>query len=282
MNNPIVFKLLLSAGIVLGVLLFRWLIVGLLLRKVTKAKTHYNWRKGIIYVSNFIILIVLTTIWIEEFQSAATFLGLLAAGLAVALQDPIVNLCGWLYLIFNRPFEAGHRITINENRGDVLEINFFEFTLLELGGYSDSNQSTGRIIHIPNGKVFTEPIINSVQVFEYIWHEMPVLVTFESDWKKAKKILMKIVLTQLKQVGEKAKYEIDEGERKFNIQYSITTPTVYTKVKDSGVELTLRFLVPPKQQRINEQNIWEEMLNEFAKHEDIEFAFPSQTIYVEK
>ena len=280
--HPLFIKILFSLGIIIVILLLRWIIVSFLLGKFANPKTHYNWRKGIFYLTNFLIFILLTALWIEEFQSAATFLGLLAAGLAVALQDPIVNLGGWIYIIFNRPFETGHRINIAGHRGDVLEINLFEFTLLEIGAYSDSNQSTGRIIHVPNGKVFSDPIINSVQGFEYIWHEMPILITFQSDWQKTKKILFQIVEDQLKHLGEEAKVAINEGERKYNIQYSVTAPTVYTKVKDSGVELTLRFLSPPKQQRFNEQKIWEEVLIEFAKHEDIEFAFPSQTVYLDK
>ena len=77
--------------------------------------------------------------------------------------------------------------------GDVIDIRLFQFSINEIGNWVDADQSTGRIIHIPNGIVFTEPQANYTAGFQYIWNEIPVLVTFESDWKKAKQILTDIV-----------------------------------------------------------------------------------------
>ena len=71
-------------------------------------------------------------------------------------------------------------------KGDVIDIRVFQFSILEVGNWVDADQSTGRIINIPNGKVFTETMVNYTTGFEYIWNEMPVLVTFESEWEKAK------------------------------------------------------------------------------------------------
>ena len=68
-------------------------------------------------------------------------------------------------------------------------IRIFQFSLIEIGNWGDADQSTGRVIHIPNGIVFTQPQSNYTTGFQHIWHEIPVLVTFESDWKKAKKII---------------------------------------------------------------------------------------------
>ena len=62
---------------------------------------------------------------------------------------------------------------------------------MEIGNWVDADQNTGRIVHIPNGKIFTETLANYGKGFEYIFNEIPVLITFESDWKKAKKNLSK-------------------------------------------------------------------------------------------
>ena len=59
------------------------------------------------------------------------------------------------------------------------------FSLMEIGNWVDAEQSTGRVIHVPNGKIFSEPLANYTDGFQYIWNEIPVLVTFESDWKKS-------------------------------------------------------------------------------------------------
>ena len=279
--NSIYYKILLSLGIVVAILLVRWFVNSFLLPRIVKPKHHYAWRKTIIYLSSILILISLIALWLEDFGEAATFLGLLSAGLAVALKDPIVNLFGWFHIIFNRPFEVGHRIEIGAKKGDVLDITFFEFTLLEIGEYVDSSQSTGRIIHIPNGKVFTQPVVNAVQGFQYIWNEIPVLITFKSNWEKAKELLLSIERDKVSNI-DTLKKDLTEGERRYNVHYNILTPTVYTSVKASGVQLTLRFLCHPKRQRATEQMIWEEILKTFNQETDIEFAYDSVTVYVEK
>ena len=63
------------------------------------------------------------------------------------------------------------------------------------------------------------------------------------------------------------------------IFYSVLTPTVYTSVKDSGVMLTMRYLCDVRKRRTTEQLIWENVLDEFAKHSDIDFAYPTTRFY---
>lgn len=274
------YQLLISVILVTVTLFLRWALESVLVRYIKKAKLRYVYKKTISYLAYLVIFLGLITIWIDEFASAATFLGLVSAGLAIALKDPIVNFFGWIYVILTRPFEMGDRIELDKQRGDVLDINFFEFTILEIGASIDANQSTGRIVHIPNGKVFIHPIINSTQGFQYIWNEMPITITFDSDWKKAKSILLEIENERVKDFAPTAKKEIDRSERKYNIQYNKLTPTVYTSVKTNGICLTLRYLTHPRTERNSEQIIWEEVLNRFAQEPQINFAYPSQSIYL--
>jgi hypothetical protein len=63
------------------------------------------------------------------------------------------------------------------------------------------------------------------------------------------------------------------------ILYATLTPAVYTSVKDSGVALTLRYLCDPKQRRNTTQAIWEDILKEFSKNNDIDFAYPTQRFF---
>lgn len=273
------YSVLLSIGVIVGISFLRWAINRIAYNRIQKLKTRYTLRKATNYLSYLIIVLVLLTLWLKEFQSAATFLGLLTAGLAVALRDPIVNFFGWLFIVFNRPFEMGDRIEVGDKKGDVLDVRFFDFILLEIGGWVDANQSTGRIIHVPNGKVFSIPITNFAQGFPFIWHEVPVLLTFDSNWQKAKQLLLDFQTEQSKPMEEVARKLISESEKKYNITYSKLSPVVYTSTKPNGILLTVRFLSHIRQQRANEQNLWEMMLTEFPKQKDIRFAYPSQAIY---
>jgi small-conductance mechanosensitive channel len=274
------YQLLITLIVILTTLVLRWGLISLLVRYIKKAKLRYVYKKTLTYLSYLIIILALAYIWIDEFASAATFLGLVSAGLAIALKDPIANFFGWVYIIFSRPFEMGDRIELDKQKGDVLDINFFEFTILEIGAVIDANQSTGRIVHIPNGKVFTHSVINATQGFQYIWKEIPITITFKSDWKKAKSILLEIENERVKDLAPTAKQEIHESERKYNIHYNKLTPTVYTSGKPHGICLTLRYLTNPRSERASEQLIWEEVLTRFAQEPDIHFAYPSQRIYL--
>jgi small-conductance mechanosensitive channel len=228
----------------------------------------------------FIGILLVGRLWFKGFQSVATFLGLLSAGLAIALKDIVGNIAGWLFIIFRRPLEVGDRIQIGEYIGDVIDIRVFQFTLMEIGNWVSAEQSTGRIIHIPNSMVLNQVLANYSKGFQYIWNEIQVLITFESDWKKAKDILHKIAQKHAQHLSKEAEKKVKEASKKFMIFYSTLTPTVYTNVKESGVELTLRYLCEPRQRRSSEQAIWEDILQEFAKYEDIDFAYPTQRFYV--
>ncbi len=63
------------------------------------------------------------------------------------------------------------------------------------------------------------------------------------------------------------------------IYFKKLTPIVYTTVKDSGVLLTIRYIVKPRQRRTAEKEIWEAILTQFDQHDDIELAYPTTRIY---
>ncbi len=241
----------------------------------------YNARKAVQYIVVGLGLILIGRIWLEGVQSLATYLGLVSAGLAIALQDPVVNIAGWLFIIGRRPFIVGDRIQIDDIVGDVIDITVFQFTLLEIGGgriYAE--QSTGRVIHVPNGKVFKQAVINTHQGLPLIWNEIPVLVTFESDWRKAKKLIEAVVTRLAPDVSEIAKRYAARADKRFVISYGNVTPTVYTAVTDSGVLLTMRYMVDPRKRRGSEMEIWEALLDAFERHYDIDFAYPTQREYI--
>lgn len=272
-------KLLASFGAVLLVWLIRWGTIRVVERKFEDSRQSYHWRKTLTYAAFTVTALVLGRIWIEGFKSLTTFLGLLSAGLAIALKDLLINLAGWLFIVWRRPFEVGDRIHIGTNAGDVIDLRIFQFTLLEIGNWVNADQSTGRVIHIPNGSVFTQSLANYDKGFRYIWNEVPVLVTFESDWKKAKTVLQSIADRHGAYLSAEAQKKLREASRKFMIFYTHLTPTVYTSVKDCGVLLTIRYLCEPRRRRGTEQAIWEDVLEEFSRWEDIDFAYPTQRFF---
>jgi len=248
-------------------------------RRTADARTQYYWRKAVTYTVSILGFLLIGRVWLPGIGSLATFLGLLGAGIAVALKDPLQNLAGWLFILWRRPFAVGDRIQIGGDAGDVIDLRIFQFTLLEIGNWVEADQSTGRLVHVPNGKVFTESTANYTRGFPFIWNEIGVLVTFESDWRAAKQILHAIAARRAEQTSALAEKQILEASRRFMIFYSTLKPTVYTSVQDSGVLLTIRYLCEVRNRRGTVEAIWEDVLNEFAARDDIDFAYPTVRYY---
>jgi small-conductance mechanosensitive channel len=279
LNPELSAKLLKSIAIIIGFVIINKIISRIVFKRTEDVYSRYRWRKTRDYISFFIGLFIISSIWIEEFKSLATFFGLLSAGIAIALKDPVTDLAGWLFILWRKPFDVGDRIGIGSHAGDVIDIRIFQFTIIEIGNWVDADQSTGRILHIPNSKIFMEVLANYSIGFNYIWHEIAVLVTFESNWEKAKQILVNIVNEKSEHISQSAAKKIKDASKKYMIFYKNLTPIVYTAVKDSGVNLTMRFLCDPRQRRGYEQSIWEEVLHQFGKCDDIDFAYPTQRFY---
>ena len=253
-----------------------------LVTKIKDNEKRYKWNKAISYTYYFLFIFIVGSIWFEGFESIATYLGLLSAGIAIALKDPISNITGWIYIITRSPFKIGDRIQLGGSAGDVIDITMSNFTIMEIGNWVEDDQNTGRLIHIPNGRVFTESLANYGTGFHFIWNEIPVLVTFESDWKKAKMILEGIIKIKSEEYQINASEMIKKASKKFMIHKTSLKPIVYTKVEASGVELTIRYLCKPRERRDIQEVIWESILDEFSKEMDIDFAYPTERRYNNK
>ncbi len=152
---------------------------------------------------------------------------------------------------------------------------------MEIGNWVGADQSTGRVIHIPNQRVFLEPLANYSAGFPYLWNELKVLVTLESDWKQAKTLFAEITKEITKDVVAEAQGPRKEGDQRFLIHYRTLTPAVYTSVEESGVLLTVRYLCRPRERRGTSEALWEEILQAVSRTEGIELAYPTQRLVID-
>jgi small-conductance mechanosensitive channel len=244
-------------------------------RRVEDSTVWYQARKAASYTVAIALVVGLLWIWVGALRQLGTFLGLLSAGVAIALSDLLKNVAGWLYILIRRPFRVDDRIEIDGVRGDVIDVRMFRTTLLEIGNWVDADQSTGRIVHVPNGKVLTTAVFNATEGFGYVWHELPVQITFESDWRRAEERFLAILDATGGPTAEEAAIRIRRAARAYKIRYTHLTPTVYLSVRDSGVLLTGRLLVDTRRRRSVEQQIWRALLETFEQEPAIELAYPT-------
>jgi small-conductance mechanosensitive channel len=260
-------------------ILVRVVTFAILERRISDIPKKYILTKTFSYIYGFTFIFALLIVWFGNAVGWAAYLGILSAGLAIALQDPVTNFAGWIFLSVRKPFMVGDRIEIGSHHGDVIDMRLFQFTLMEIGNWIDADQSTGRIIHIPNGWVFKHSTANYTAGFNFIWNELPITITFESNWDKAKQVLKDVAVKHSIVKTQEAQEQIRRAARKYMIYFQHLTPIVWTSVAENGVTLTVRYICEPRKRRSSESEVWEDVLMAFSAADDIDFAYPTTRFY---
>lgn len=266
-------RILASALIIAIVLVIRWWVARAINRRLDDPESWFRTRKTSTYVAAVVLILALWRIWFTGTDDLATFLGLLSAGLAIALADVLKNLAGWLYIVSRKPFRVGDRIQIGEHIGDVVDIRAFRFSILEIQNWVDADQTTGRIVDIPNGRTITEPSANYTEGFTHIFHEVPVLVTFESDRRRAEELIREAMFEVAPDPAEVAAAEVREAAMEFLIRLPQLEPGTYVSVKDSGVLITARMLIKATERRGIDDLMWRAILDRFDAEPTVNLAY---------
>ena len=263
--------------IVAGYLLIL-LLTTIVNKRVKNIRAKHISRKSIIYFFTTLATLLVIALWIQYMRSVVVFMGVIGAGIALALQEAVLCIAGWFLIVARHPFRAGDRIELGGVKGDVIDIRIFQTSLLEIGNLVEADQSTGRIVNVPNSAIFKKESYNYNQGFEFVWNELKVLVTFQSDWKRAEELMLKHGVGVASGKEDVVKQKIDYMTRRYMIKYGKLTPIVYVDVKDSGVQLTLRYLSEARNVRSAQDALWRSILDDFKKEENVDLAYPTYHI----
>jgi small-conductance mechanosensitive channel len=124
---------------------------------------------------------IIVALWSRLFQHTSTFLGLIGAGLAVALREPLLSIAGRIAIFVGHMYTAGDRIEINKMSGDVIDVGFFYMRMMEIGNWIGGDQYSGRLIQFANAQVFGTAVFNYTGNFAYIWDEIKLPVTYNKQ-----------------------------------------------------------------------------------------------------
>ena len=263
------------------------LLAALLLRRVAARRVHeadelYSLRGFIMRVTVGLIVVyfVLVVFAGSNARSIVTILGLLGAGIAVALQDIIASFVAWFFVIGARGFRIGDRIRIGDIKGDVVDVGMLRSTVVTVQDVgSVEGQATGSLRVFPNNLIFKQALENYTLGAEHVWHELSFLITYESDWQKAERIVLSAAeVIEPEEIAKEAHRKMQEMRRDFRVRVGTLTPIVYVKTADSGVLLTLRYLCDIRKVRGTVDRITREIMTRFADCGDIDFAYPTMRI----
>jgi len=260
---------LLSVIIVISLLIVRRILTRLIetyiSRKAHKEENVIQFMMTWKYVWTAIIIIMGIIGLSGSMKVVGISAGFMGMVLGWSLQAPVTGIAAWLMLILKRPFKIGDRVIIAGIIGDVTDVTLTHIVLNQVGGTVGGEERSGRAVLIPNAIMFGQVIMNYTLQQDYILDEVPVRITFDSDWEEAERILIEAAKKVTKVAIDKTKDE----------------PFIRAELFESGVLMRLRYKVePPERQEISTY-IVREIFREFGENPKVEFCYPKSEITYE-
>jgi len=212
-------------------------------RRFGRADARYKVRKLIVFSGYFSTLLFLAVLFEDRLGRLSFAIGVVGAGVAVALQDVVASIAGAFSIGFSKLYTVGDRVQIGDTRGDVIDIGLLRTTLMETGNWVSRDLYNGRIARIPNSIVLRGSVFNYSQGFRFVWDEINVLFKITSDCQLAKAMLLR---SANEAIGE---YLI-EAQRSWKVMsdnYQSANPplepTVALVVNAGSLEFTVSYVV---------------------------------------
>ena len=194
-------------------------------------------------VIGLLILIVLLLNFSDEIGSAATVVGFAAAGIAVALQNVILSVAGYFFLIGKFGIKAGDRVQLGGVTGDVIDIGLVKLSMMELGGDGTHRQPTGRVVVFSNSVVF-QPAGNYFKQApgtSFVWNEIRLTLAPDADYRLAEKRLLDAVDEVFTRYRDRVSAEFRRLERDLNIVLETPKPQSRLFLGQAGLEISIRY-----------------------------------------
>lgn len=269
--TPVIGRVILGVGVVLVALaVYRKVTKVIASRSISKQRAHTS-RNVLRLVFSLLVGVAILGIFTDQWVGVILSLGILGFAVTFALQQPLLSLIGWGYILVNQPYQVGDRVLIESAKGDVIDVDFLVTTLWEINGdLVSSNQPSGRIVTVPNSVVLSSEVFNySWEEFPYVWNELSIQVAYESDIEFARQVMRSVAddylgeemaknVQRYRQVLEDTPVELKVRER----------PSVNIYQEESWVEFRLRYLVHPKRGQLVRNELYEQVIAEFNNHPD--------------
>ena len=282
-------KMLLIFAIIIIMLIVSFLVKLTLKRYFSQNENYYMVNKIINFTLAFLVLMLLLFSYIDNVSYLVTILGFASAGIAIALKDWFMSIFGWLVIVTSGFIQVGDRIRVTkgevETVGDVLDISLFKITIKEdvtLVSYM-KNRRAGRIFFVPNNYIFSELISNySHSELKTVWDGIDITLTFDSNFKKAQKIIRDILKHYSKGYSDITRKQLSKMRNKYQLRATGVEPRVFTLLEPHGMVISGWYLTNSFAALVLRSTICAEILEALMKEDDIHIAYPTQQININK
>lgn len=226
-------------------------------------KRRYAWRTRVFYSILFLSIYFLGRIWLDGLQNLFTFLSIIAAALTITQKESLMNLLGCALIYWREIFHTGDRIQIGSYYGEVTSIRTLYFHMLECDPLLSGDQTTGKIIKVPNSLVITMPIVNFSELSPFVWQEFSLILTSNSDIETARTVLTELIDSEVKHYYLESKHYLKHFVRdNFISEQQLRTQSFIRAQQSapSGIKIVVRYLCLPNQRNELESRVLEQFL----------------------
>jgi small-conductance mechanosensitive channel len=233
-------------------------------RRFGHADSRYKVRKFVVFSGYIAILLFLALLFEDRLGRLGFALGLIGAGVAVALQDVLASLAGAFSIGFSKLYMAGDRVQIGDTRGDVIDIGLLRTTLMETGNWVSKDRYNGRIARIPNNAVLKSPVFNYSQGFQFIWDEIKVVFTTNSDYQFAKDMLTRVAKEVVGEYLAEAQISWKAVSDYYETANPSLEPAITLTVNGGNLEFLVGYIVDYTKQTIAQDQLFTKIVHEVA------------------
>ncbi len=246
-------------------------------RRFGPADARYRVRKFVVFSGYLTTLLFLAMLFEDRLGRLSFAIGVIGAGVAVALQDVVASIAGAFSIGFSKLYAVGDRVQIGDTRGDVIDIGLLRTTLMETGDWVSRDQYNGRLVRIPNSTVLKVSVFNYSQGFRFVWDEIKVVLSVTSDCQLAKEMLLRVAQAAVGEylAGAQASWKYISDN--FQIENSRLEPTVSLAVNSGSLEFSLSYVINYTKRTAMKTQLFTKIVEEVANSKG-RLAWASQTV----
>jgi small-conductance mechanosensitive channel len=159
-----------------------------------------------------------------------------------------------------------------------MDIGILDTTLMEIRGWVRGDQPSGRLLAVPNGLVLNHSFINYTRDHSFLWDEISIPLTYESDWRRAREIVLSILKMETAAMTAQAELEIERLGQRYYLPRKVVEPSVYIALTDNWIALDARYVTDARTRRLLRSRLSELILSAIEKEETITIASETMTV----
>jgi small-conductance mechanosensitive channel len=224
-------------------------------------------------VIGFAIALAVVLSLVTEFGSFATFAGFITAGIAVALQNLILSVVAYFFLVGRYGVRAGDRVTISGVTGEVVEVGLVRLYMMELTASGNDLRPSGRIAVFSNSVLFQpSALFKQLPGTDYSWHTVSLTLAPDVDLSAAETRLSDAVNSVYGKYRDDIQQQHSAFEQSVNVQIPVPAPERSVKYTDAGLVISVRYPVVTRHAAAIDDDIMKTLLETVNREPKIHFA----------